>query len=241
MQSKNIYIPEIILLNAYRLGLEYIRNNYKANKAAPQNSYLATVLGFTDVNVLDTRYDFYTQATSVFCTQESDPRDIKVNLFFNAARAKIPTIHITNPAELPIHDSLAINEGFQDPIVNEVTGEYTVVYSRRFKAKYNIVLTSDNTNEIVLMYQVLRSLTISMIDHLQLSGLENIKISGSDLNIKSDIVPLGVFMKNIGIEFEYDVPAVKLSTNDFLLCFKLQGVVINVNDESISGSECKKS
>jgi hypothetical protein len=208
-----LLVPEMIMLDAYKKSLKYIRKNYKSNLSDLSKSYLGEILGTT--NAIQ-RYNFLEQAKSVFITDETDPRHLDVNIFFNAARAPIPTIHITNPAEVPIHDSLSITEGYFDPIFDDANSTYTKVFSRRFKAKYNILITSDNTNEVVLLYQVMRSMTISLIEHLNQSGLENIKISGSEINLKPDIVPINVFIKSIGLEFEYEVPALQLSTTDFL-------------------------
>lgn len=208
----SLIIPELILLDAYKKALKYIRNNYNA-ATTPEESYLYKLLGTNEIE----RYNFFTQSKAVFITTENDPRHIAVNLFFNAKRAGIPTIHITNPSENPIHDSLNLSSGVHDPIFNEDDQVYEDVFNRRFKARYNIVFTSDNTTEIILMYQVMKSMSISITEHLSLAGLENIKISGNEINIKSDIVPINVFIKAIAIEFEYNTMALKLSTTDFTL------------------------
>lgn len=222
----SLIIPEIVLLDAYQKALKFIRKNYKTNIADPTKSYLGIILGSSSAIE---RYNLIEQAKAVFVTETDNPRHILVNLFFNAQRAAMPTIHITNPAESPIHDALNISTGFQQPIFDDDDQTYTDVFNRRFKAKYSIVLTSDNTNEIVLMHQVLRSITISMIEHLNMAGLENIRISSSDIQLKSDIVPPNVFIKAISIEFEYDVVAIKLSTTDFSLGdFEFVGTILPV-------------
>lgn len=210
----SLIIPEIVLLQAYKLALSFLRKNYKEHIADPTQSYLGLLLGST--NAVQ-RYKLLEQAKSVFYTTDDDPRALDVNLFFNAKRAAIPTIHITNPSENPLHDALALSEGFQDNLFDEPNQQYLKVFNRRFQAKYNIVLTSDNTNEIILLYQVIRSITIAMIDHLQLAGLENIKLSGNDISLKSDLVPNNIFIKAIGIQFEYDVPAIAISALDYSL------------------------
>lgn len=208
-----LIIPEIILLDAYQKALDFIRSNYIANKSQPEKSYLGILLGNQNLE----RYEFLEQSRSVFITTNKDPRHILVNLFFNAQRATIPTIHITNPSEIPIHDALNLSQGFREPDFDEDEQTYTPVFNRRFKAKYNIVFTSDNINEVVFVYQIMKSMSISITEHLNLSGLENIKISGNEISLKSDIIPSNIFIKAIGIEFEYDVIAVKLSTIDYSL------------------------
>ena len=65
------------------------------------------------------------------------------------------------------------------------------------------------------------------MEHLMLSGLENIKISGQEISLKSDLIPQGIFIKAIGLEFELDVPAIQLSTHELGLKFYLQGNVVD--------------
>lgn len=211
---QTLILPEIILLDAYKKALKYIRNNYNDNLADVTKSFLGIILG--NSNAIQ-RYNLLDQSKKVFITTENDPRNLDVNLFFNASRASVPTIHITNPSDTLITNALSISEGYQDPIFDDVEQTFQTVFNRKFRAKYNIVLTSDNTNEILLMYNVIRSITISMMEHLELSGLQNIKISGADINLKSDIIPINVFIKAIGLEFEYDVVALKLDVTDFTL------------------------
>lgn len=207
-----LIIPEIILLESYKKALSYIRNDYKNNLEDPTQSYLGLLLGNSSAIQ---RYNLLEQAKALFITTEDDPRNLDVNLFFNAKRASIPTIHITNPAESPIHDSLSIGEGIQDTLFDNDNKEYKKVFNRRFVSKYSIVITTDNTNEVILLYKVLQSITISMIEHLQLAGLENIKMSGGEINLKSDLIPINIFIKTIGLSFECDIPAIQLSVNEF--------------------------
>lgn len=209
-----LLIPEQIILEAYQKAIAFVRKDYKTNIADPTQSYLGLLLSSTDS--VD-RYKFFEQAKAIFITTENDPRHLTANLFFNAAKASIPTIHITNPSEVPIHNTIGIAEGYQDFLFDEDNQKYKKVFNRRFKAKYNIVFTSDNTNEVILIYQIMKSLTISIIDHLQLSGLHNVLLSGTDINLKSDIIPTNVFIKSIGLEFEYDTIGIQLSTEDFSL------------------------
>lgn len=208
-----LVIPEVILLNAFNNWLRFVRNDYKANLANLNKSYLGQILGST--NALE-RYTFLEQCRSVFITNENtSPRNLEFNIFFNAKRLGSPTIHITNSSDNSIHQSLSIGHEINPDIFDDKSGVYTKVFNRRFQCKYNLVITSENVNEVLLIYTVLRSATISLIEHLQLSGLEMVVVSGQEIRLDSSIVPTNVFSKAIGISFEMDVMAPQLKHEVF--------------------------
>ena len=204
--EKLITIPEIILLNTIKTALTYIRTDYNNNLADETKSILYRLLNTQEIQ----RYKLYDQSKAVFITDVDEPRFLDVNLFFNSTRAHIPTIHITLPSETTVNNTLGIGEGYRDDIFDSTLGTYRNVYNRRFRASYNLVITSDNTNEVVLIYNTMRSILISLINHLNLSGLEKIDLGGRDIQINTTLVPTNIFMRSISLDFEYNVGAVDL-------------------------------
>lgn len=198
-----INIPEIIILDTIKKLLKTIRLDYNNNIADTTKSLLYRLLNGNEVQ----RYKLFTQAEAVFITTDDNPRHLDVNLFFNAKRAGIPTIHITLPSESERNNAIGLSEGFRETIYDETDGAFIRTFNRRYGAKYNIIITSDNSNEVVLLYHFLRSVLISLNPHFNLSGLQNPKLSGGDLQINSELVPSNIFIRSIGMEFEYDVEA----------------------------------
>jgi hypothetical protein len=207
-----LIIPEAILLDSLRKGLKLIRDDYTTNQGNPPTTLLYKILFGNSVQ----RYDLFEQAKKVFIADENDPRHLDVNLFFNAKRASIPTIHITLPSEDEKDNALGMSGGFQQPVFSPDGSEFNQVFNRRYNATYNIIVTSDNTLEVVLIYHFMRSFLISLNSHLSLSGLENIKMGGGDLNINSEIVPINVFVRGIKFNFQYNVIGIELQSKDNL-------------------------
>ena len=206
--KKILTIPELVLLTTFKSVLTYVKVDYENNILDPTKSLLYRVL---NDQVLQ-RYNLFEQAKTVFLTLQDNPRLIDINLFFNAARAHIPTLHITLPSETSVNNTLGIGEGFRDAIYDDNSDGtvYKEVYNRRFKAQYNLVITSDNTNEIVLIYHFMRSVIISLFNHLNLSGLEKIELGGRDIQLNPSLVPTNIFIRAISLDFEYDVGAIDL-------------------------------
>src|ERR1035437_8156589 len=134
-----ITVPEIILLNSFKNVLKLIRSDYNTSvtNGDTTKSILYSLLNGNNVQ----RYKLFDQAVAVLITTEDNPRHLDINLFFNAKRAAIPTLHITLPSESEKNNGLGISEGFQPTIYDDVAGTFTTTWNRRFTARYNIIIT----------------------------------------------------------------------------------------------------
>ena len=215
-----IISPEIIIFNTLKSVLKHIRLDYDA-KVNKSESLLGLMLEGLSIQ----RYDFLTQAESVFITLEDNPRHLDVNMFFNASRASIPTIHITLPSEDSAENGLGIDEGYTDDI--EFTDDYYTTFTRRFSTSYNLIITSDNTNEVVLIYHALKAFCQSLIPHFNAAGLENIKIAGRDIQLNTSLIPTNVFSRAVSLSFSYEntTPNLFLTEN-----MSIDDVVFNPSD-----------
>jgi len=208
----NLLIPELILYNTIDNVLNLIRDDFQ-NKSNEKDTILYKIFNGTREGV----FDFYKQSKVIFLQKNDSPRKLEVCMFFNSERAAVPTIHINLPQESSGEDGIGIDEGFASPHYSfEGNTKYTPTYTRRFDSMYHAIVTSDNTMEVILIYHFLRYIMISIFDHISLSGLENPKLSGQDLNIYSEIIPENVFIRGLGISFSYDVKALSLFDKDMV-------------------------
>lgn len=200
-----ILIPEILIHTSLKNLIEFIREDYNTNISDPTKSLLYKLF---DTNKLE-RYLMAEQAVSLLITKTDNPRHLDINLFFNAKRAHIPTIHITLPSESEKNNAINVSEGFRDTIYN-TDDTYNTTFNRRFVSKTNIIITSDNSNEVVLLFHLVKNLLISLNAHFNMLGLELPKLSGGDIQINQELVPINFFTRAIGLEYEYDVEAQNL-------------------------------
>jgi hypothetical protein len=75
---------------------------------------------------------------------------------------------------------------------------------RRNHGIFNLVITSDNKFEVVIMHKVLEAMLIATVDTMCSLDLENPKISSQDLRFASDSVPNGVFARGINLDLSFD-------------------------------------
>ena len=201
----SLIIPEIILQDSVNKILAIVRADY-GNVGQESDSLLYKILN--GLRVLN--YDMYEQAKTVILTEPNkDPRHIEVLLSYNPQDQRYPSVHITLPSEATGTgqtgvDGLGFGENDEDDNPSDVATEYSKTFNRSFQAVYNIVILSDNRNEVTLIYHLLKAGLVALNEHLQLSGLENIMLGGGDLSFK-DQVPPGLFFRAISCKFFYDV------------------------------------
>ena len=193
-------IPEIIIHNTLNAILKIVRDDF-ASASDEQNTILYRL--FSDDNL--ERYELFEQAKTVFLKKpEESPRSLSVNLSFNSEKAFMPSIHITTPSDQHGEDGLGVDEGYQDNVYDSEDELITKTLTRRFNGRVNITFTSDNSSEALLLFYGFRALLIPLFPHLSISGLDNIKLSGTELNINPNLVPKHIFARSIVMQFGYE-------------------------------------
>jgi hypothetical protein len=192
--------------------LNYLRTDYDDQEDKAKSFLMKLLKG----KVIE-RYDLQTQAIEVFIDNNPEnPRFLEVNLMFNMEREGLPTIHLTLPSEQTQTggNGIGVDQGYQDVIVEDTEydengnmifqGKITEVYTRRFQSTYNIVITSDNSNEVILIYHTLRALLISLIPSMSLAGLENVALGGQDVQLNSGLAPKNMYVRSITLTLQYE-------------------------------------
>jgi hypothetical protein len=229
----SLFIPEIAIKSIIDAILLYIRDDYSTvvNK---DDSYLAQLVKGIKLG----KYNLYDQAVEVFINRgKGHPKELLTNLFFNSERASIPTIHIVLLEDATGANGIGVDEGFNSPIYDSISKTTKAVYNRSFDSRIHIVITSENTLEVIVVYSILRAALISTFTDLNLNGFQNLKISGGDLQINPELIPQNIFLKAIHLDFFYDVPAPSIFTNETFADLIAQGIAVNQTvqiDESSS-------
>ena len=201
-----LLVPELVLCKIIDGCLIHLKNDYNTNHIAGTDDQ--SLLYKMCNGLVWTGYNYYREAVDLFTRDHTHKRKLEVSMFFNAQRASIPTIHISLPGETGgVGDGLGIDEGYQPTefINTDDEDSFRAQYTRGFNSNYNILITSDNTMEVLLIYAVLRAMLISVFDTIELDGLRKPTIGGNDLRIEGSIVPPNVFIRAITLNFMYEV------------------------------------
>lgn len=195
-----VIIPEIKVNEILKTILKVVEIDFHEH-LDEKDSILYKIFGDNRVE----KFGFFSQAKDIFLRDESHPRKIETRLLFDAQRASLPTIHTTMPSESPGADGIGLDEGYSQNDIDKNSNHLTKIYSRAFETKYNLMITSDNSLEVILIYHLLKSMFISIFDHIEFSGIRNMKFSGADLQVNSDLVPLNIFVRGLEISFFYEI------------------------------------
>ena len=212
-------VPEYKMLDLVTKAVNFIREDYNGQSDKTQSWLQRVLTAGSGTN----RYDVVAQAVEVFINRDvADPKYLEVNLMFNMQREGAPTIHITLPSEQTQTggNGIGMDEGDEENILIDSTfngdgslnviGSITPVYTRRDSSTYNIVITGDNSNEVILIYRVLKALIIALTPSFSLAGFQNIVLGGQDLQLQSTMVPKNIYMRaiTVKVEFEISVPSI---------------------------------
>jgi len=213
MAEDLIRVPEFLIFDTLKGILEYIRKDYKV-QTNKENSFLLQII--KDLGLQ--RYKYDKQAVAIFTKEVDDPRLLEVEMMLNMKKMGPPTIHITVPADSNAQNAIGGSQNsFHDVEYYEGSKEYRNTFSRRLRTTLSLVITSDNSNEVVLVYHIVRALLIALQDHLALIGLENITFGGQDLSLMSDKVPKNMYFRALNLGIEYQTSSLDLKKQRYFI------------------------
>ena len=196
-----ILIPEMVIYQTLENITKYIRDDLKANSADLKKSFLYRLLGLDDdgEEMKTNRYNYFVQAVKIFQSMQN----LSVNIGYNFEVAKIISFHIILPSESPAGISIGEDEGYRTE--KDKDGNTQLKFCQMFQSTYQIMITSDNSNEVNLVYHIYKSLIIALVPHFTLKGLLNPKLSGNDIVFQDDTIPMGIFHKVLNLTFDYEL------------------------------------
>ncbi len=201
--SQGILLPEFVIHKTLVAIVEMLRADLAEHAADDTQSLLYKILG-TDEQGKPLQlnlYNVFKQAKKIIQTENN----LSVNFGYNQEVAQIISLHILLPSE---QGKMAIgaDEGYlSDDIVED--GEKTRVqnyYTQMYDATYQIMITSNNSAEVNVVYNILKSMLLMLVPQLELMGLRLPTLSGNDVVMQDDLVPVPLFHKVINLSFTYE-------------------------------------
>ena len=201
--SQGILLPEFVIHKTLVAIVEMLRADLAEHATDDTQSLLYKILG-TDEQGQPLQlnlYNVFKQAKKIIQTKNN----LSVNFGYNQEVAQIISLHILLPSE---QGKMAIgaDEGYlSDDIVED--GEKTRVqnyYTQMYDATYQIMITSNNSAEVNVVYNILKSMLLMLVPQLELMGLRLPTLSGNDVVMQDDLVPVPLFHKVINLSFTYE-------------------------------------
>ena len=199
MKNKvGILMPELVIHNILVAIIKMLRKDL--NEHEDQDTILYKILGLDEeqqtlqLNI----YNYYKQAKKIIQTEHN----LSINFGYNQEVANMISLHIILPSETG-KIGIGADEGYMTNIDDTETlynGYYTSVY----EATYQIMITSNNSAEVSVVYFILKSMLLMLVDQLELMGLRLPSISGNDIVMQDDLTPVPIFHKVLNLTFTYE-------------------------------------
>ena len=223
-------IPEVALTKILKSLKTLMRIDYAQN-TNKDNTILADL--FKDI-ALD-KFDFYEQAVFLFNKKKDDRTGLEITMGYNMERSMMPTIHIILPSEQPKVAPIGGNRGYEQDFLgqdndNQPYGQE--VYTYENIVTYNLLITSGNVLETVLIYNWLKYMFTSIYYHFELAGFRNVQFGGSDLLFDENLMPRNAFHRNFNLQFEYEYSAKDIARTKIATGIIIEQVLLAPDENS---------
>lgn len=220
-------MPEVTIYNALESVIRYIRKDL-SESTEDKNTILFKLLG-EDIDgkpMSMNRWNFFKQAKKIF----SDKQNLSVNFGYNFEVAKIISLHIILPSEEAAESAIGQDEGYGDEI--DENGQIQQYFTQNFRSNYQIMITSNNSSEVLTVYHILKSMLLMIFPHLEIMGLRLNKLSGSDVMFRDEMMPNGIFHKVINLSFNYELKVPQIMRKEIIRGIVVEGHLVgDINDK----------
>ena len=163
------------------------------------------------------------------------PKNLSVNFGYNQEVAKIISMHILLPAEQG-ESTIGEDEGYMSENILDEEGNKIgeqQCFTQIYDCTYQIMITSNNSSEVNVVYNILKSMLLMLVPHLELMGIRIPKLSGNDIVMQDDLTPVPLFHKVINLSFKYEHTVPQLVKNEVAKKFYFCMRMIDYNDSTI--------
>lgn len=215
-------IPDIAYIKVLDTLLTVLRDDAKTNFNNRGKSLLNLLFDEVDDTVFE-RVDFLNEAFEIFSRTEKDPNYITIDLTYNTQQNRSPTLFLSLGGEQ--YDRNAIGNDQEDYIDDEDGVSYHKINVRRWSQSQSLYIYSENSNEVLIVYFILKSALISCLDFLAVTGFQNITLSGQDIAQYPDFIPKAMFYRVLTCNFQYEMRVPEIFKNQLLRSLIVTGEI----------------
>ena len=222
-----ILLPELVIYKTLVAIIKLLRNDLETN-VNEKNTILYRIFGLDEqgedlqINI----YNYFKQAKKIIETKQN----LSVNFGYNQEVANMISLHIILPSETG-KIGIGADEGYIHDMESDDTlhrGYFTQVY----ETTYQIMITSNNSAEVNIVYNILKSMLLMLNEHLELMGLRLPSLSGNDIVIQDDLTPVPIFHRVLNLSFTYEHVVPKLLKDVVAKNFYYQLRMVDYEDET---------
>lgn len=227
-----ILLPEIVIYNTLQSIVKLLRDDLKEHADDDKETILYKILGVDEEGkpIKMNLYNYFVQAKKMILT----PKNLSVNFGYNQEVAKIISMHILLPAEQG-ESTIGEDEGYMSENILDEEGNKIweqQCFTQIYDCTYQIMITSNNSSEVNVVYNILKSMLLMLVPHLELMGIRIPKLSGNDIVMQDDLTPVPLFHKVINLSFKYEHTVPQLVKNEVAKKFYFCMRAMDYNDST---------
>lgn len=219
-----IILPEIILYNGLKTILKVVKDDFSNNQLQDTILYACFAKDENDKDIQIENFNYLEQSIAIFANKN---KELEISLGYNMQVSGQPHIHILLPSEQGKNLLIGASENYQPDLQRNNGEELAEQFSNSYDATYQLMITSENSSEAVLIYHFLKAMMLSLYYHFELSGLRDPKWSGQDVSIQQDLIPAHIFHRALGVSFWYEITIPNLITKKLIKGINLTSIIIN--------------
>ena len=214
----SIVIPELVLIRIINVINKHYWDDYQANLADPTKSLLYNMFGGLEID----EFKYFDSIIEVMENHfEENQKPMTVSLGWSPERNIYPSVCLLLPSEEVIAEG--VNVILTQEITNVDTGKYRDIKRYPYAVTYALLISSDNANEVMLLYHYYKTALIAGIEQLELSDFGKIRISGKDHTMQMDILPQQAHHRTVDISFMYTNKVWGLIEKDVVTGIEFEG------------------
>lgn len=215
-------VPEVIIYNLLNSILKLVKDDFAKESEEDTILYDFFAKGENNQDLAFENFNFLYQAKEIFI--EKTP---SINIGYNLEVAAMPSVHILLPSENGNNLMIGADEGYQDFKQKSDGTSFKKIFTQSFESVYNLLITSENSMQVIMLYNFLKYCLISLNAELELAGLRLPKLSGQDLNMQSNLIPTHIYHRSLLFSFLYEINVESLFYEKFIKNFKVTGIICN--------------
>lgn len=175
------------------------------------NQKLGDMVYFEEaVKMLRNRYELQHKSKGGFTT----------GIGYGKTHERTPRISVLLPNEEVQHNQVGTTGG----TFNRHDGTTSEENQHGYRDVYNLLITGQNENDVILLYHFLKTLFLMGQNSLTLAGLNDLRVGGADIQMDMDLQPR-LYHRTVSMSFHYYnyVPSLKRTPNAESINF--QGII----------------
>ena len=206
-------MPELILMRVLTTIITLLRNDLE-QKEDEKETLLYKIMGVDENgNGLQLNlYNVFAQAKKMILNKGN----LSINYGYNQKVAQNLSLHIILPSENATM-TIGADEGYMEEAIEDDEGNLQAAqqyFTQTYKSTYQIMITSNNSAEVMVIYNVLKCMMLMLVEQLELLGLRTPEFSGNDIVMQDDLIPTPLFHKVFNVSFQYENNVPQCLKND---------------------------